>query len=365
MNSTTYKASDTEHLYILNFYSFKWREIKDVAKCSKNHEKEYDDFFNHRITSISNSINNGSNDYNVYYSSTNKSITSSFTNPGSNSSVSSDNVCCNNKDVSGDDSDCNDEKNNNHTSNDDSVSNDKNLNIITDFLVINQDLVQMINQFTKEGNFDLEVLKQFFLKVCKKLNILGTIILAKEGINGGIVGSKKNIDFIFKIINILFDVNFKFTKIYTTPFSKLKIKIKKEISAFGYEIGSVEDHKGEYISGQNWNEIFLNKNNIIIDVRNDYEYNQGNFYGAINPKTKYFREFPKWIDDNIEQLLNKKVFMYCTGGIRCEKATAYLKLKYNHNNVYHLKGGILDYMESKNRSNWQGKCFVFDDRVSV
>ena len=206
----------------------------------------------------------------------------------------------------------------------------------------------------------------------KKLSIYGTILVGKEGINGTISGKEeklvKAITFI-KSIEGFSKIDIKTSKSKVNPFVRLKIKHKKEIVTIGDKSIDPNEMVGDYIEPENWNNLISDKNTILIDTRNDYEYSIGTFKNAINPNTVKFREFPEWVKnqkftDNDKK--NKNVAMFCTGGIRCEKASS-MMLKDGFKNVSHLKGGILNYFESISQENslWEGECFVFDDRVSV
>ena len=206
----------------------------------------------------------------------------------------------------------------------------------------------------------------------KSLSISGTILVGEEGINGTISGTnsniKKAIAFIQSIKGVA-SLDIKYSESPKNPFIRLKIKLKKEIVTIGDRSINPNKIVGDYVDPKNWNSLIDDKDTILIDTRNDYEYSIGTFKNAINPKTVKFREFPKWVKDQNfteDDKKNKKVAMFCTGGIRCEKASS-LMMKDGFENVHHLKGGILNYFQSvKNEDSlWEGECFVFDDRVSV
>jgi len=206
----------------------------------------------------------------------------------------------------------------------------------------------------------------------KKLSIYGTILVGKEGINGTISGKEeklvKAITFI-KSIEGFSKIDIKTSKSKVNPFVRLKIKHKKEIVTIGDKSIDPNEMVGDYIEPENWNNLISDKNTILIDTRNDYEYSIGTFKNAINPNTVKFREFPEWVKNQNfteDDKKNKNIAMFCTGGIRCEKASS-MMLKDGFKNVSHLKGGILNYFESVSQENslWKGECFVFDDRVSV
>ena len=209
-------------------------------------------------------------------------------------------------------------------------------------------------------------------KELKNLDILGTIIVGNEGINGTVSGTNINLDraierlkFHSKILDL--DLKESFSK--KSPFLRLKIKIKDEIVTMGKKNINPSTQSGEYINHKRWNALIEDKNTLLIDTRNSYEYAIGTFKNSINPKTANFKEFPEWVKKqkfSETDKKQKKVAMFCTGGIRCEKASAFMKNE-GFEKVYHLKGGILKYLEEIETRNslWQGECFVFDDRVSV
>tara|TARA_Y100000591_G_scaffold324043_1_gene342844 strand:- start:1063 stop:1986 length:924 start_codon:yes stop_codon:yes gene_type:complete len=207
-------------------------------------------------------------------------------------------------------------------------------------------------------------------KFLGKTKIKGTILLADEGINASISGSIYELDQCLSKIKSL--LNIRLLKIKKNlnkekPFNRMKVRLKKEIVSLGIKNLDVNKFSGESVSPAQWDNYIAKKDVTLIDVRNNYEINIGNFKGSINPKTSNFREFPKKLSLlKIEKDAN--IFMYCTGGIRCEKASAYLN-KQGFNNVKQLEGGILNYLNykktNKSKSKWQGECFVFDDRVSV
>ncbi len=216
---------------------------------------------------------------------------------------------------------------------------------------------------------DFEEFRTPLRELMVKLEVKGTILLALEGLNGTISGSKASIDGIIQFLKDdgRFDnLEIKFSHSETAPFKRLKVKLKKEIVTLGVEHVDPLSSVGTYVSPQDWNDLISDPDVVLIDTRNNYEYEIGSFKGAINPNTETFREFPSYTKDNLEQYRGKKVAMFCTGGIRCEKSTAYLKSQ-GFDTVYHLQGGILKYLEEMNeeQSLWEGECFVFDDRVAV
>ena len=207
----------------------------------------------------------------------------------------------------------------------------------------------------------------------KEISISGTILVGSEGINGTISSSsKKNlssaVNFI-KNINGFEDLDIKLSSSDKNPFLRLKVKLKEEIVTIGDKAIDPTEIVGEYVEPKDWNNLIDHKDTIVIDTRNNYEYSIGTFRNSLNPKTTKFREFPQWINKQKfteDEKKNKNIAMFCTGGIRCEKASSLMKKK-GFNNVFHLKGGILRYFESvsQDTSSWEGECFVFDDRVSV
>ena len=210
-------------------------------------------------------------------------------------------------------------------------------------------------------------------KILKKLSIFGTILVGCEGINGTITAkNERNLNKALTYIKNLKgfkDLDIKFSDSIKNPFVRLKVKLKQEIVTIGDKSIDPTKSVGEYVNPEDWNSLLEEENILIIDTRNDYEYSIGSFKDSINPKTQKFRDFPKWLKDQDfthEDKKNKKVAMFCTGGIRCEKASSLMK-NVGFKKVYHLKGGILKYFESvsKEKSLWNGECFVFDDRVSV
>jgi len=220
---------------------------------------------------------------------------------------------------------------------------------------------------------NIEQLQVFILKFCQKNSIKGTILLASEGINGTISGDEKKIQKFIEFIkeDSFFKNNFKNLEYKESwasknPFYRMKVRLKKEIVALGVDEVSPTDKVGKYINPEDWNKLIEDPDTIVIDTRNNYEVDIGSFKNAINPETETFREFPSYVEKNLKDNKQKKVAMFCTGGIRCEKATS-LMLEKGFKDVYHLKGGILKYLETipKDKSLWQGECFVFDQRVAV
>ncbi|MGI4752233.1 MAG: rhodanese-like domain-containing protein [Janthinobacterium lividum] len=207
------------------------------------------------------------------------------------------------------------------------------------------------------------------LFVGKRKYVKGTILLSKEGFNGSFSGSYESVNLVLEELKKLTntkDVNVKINYSEIHPFQKLKVRLKKEIVAMNVNNLNVNLFKGEYIETKDWDEFITKQDVIVVDTRNDYEVEVGTFKAAINPYTETFKQFPAWAEQNAELLKGKKIAMFCTGGIRCEKSTSLLK-SMGHEEIYHLKGGILQYLEdTQNKNNlWQGDCFVFDDRRAV
>jgi len=215
----------------------------------------------------------------------------------------------------------------------------------------------------------LEDLQKKIKNLAKKHNLLGTILLAEEGINSTCSGTHSELDnFIAELKSIpeFNDLEPKYSLHQEAPFFRLKVLIKKEIVHLGIEGIDPTKQVGTYIPADKWNELIAQEDVLLIDTRNDYETKIGTFQGAIDPKTSTFTEFPNYVKNNLDPKKHKKIAMYCTGGIRCEKATTYM-LQQGFEQVYHLQGGILKYLEEipENKSKWDGECFVFDNRTSV
>ncbi|WP_069790528.1 rhodanese-related sulfurtransferase [Cyanobacterium sp. IPPAS B-1200] len=216
---------------------------------------------------------------------------------------------------------------------------------------------------------DLEILQEKLLHLCNGLGIKGTILIAPEGINSNIVGLKEAVEKVVREVKKLlenqeFDV--KYSQTNNMPFERMKVKIKKEIITFGIPEANPNEQVGTYLSPREWNKLISQSDVKVVDTRNEYEVKIGTFKKAENPHIHSFREFNNYIDDNLKENKEQKVALFCTGGIRCEKVTA-LMLKKGFKEVYHLKGGILKYLEEvpEEESLWEGECFVFDDRVAV
>ena len=212
-------------------------------------------------------------------------------------------------------------------------------------------------------------LRQPLLDVMNDNQVFGTLLLAAEGINGTVSSTREGIDNLLKWLNQqpgLENIDNKESYDDKIPFYRTKVKLKKEIVTMGVEGIDPKQTVGTYVKPEDWNDLISDPDVVLVDTRNDYEVQVGTFKNAIDPKTTSFREFPEWSKNNLDAKKNKKVAMFCTGGIRCEKSTAFLK-EQGFDEVYHLQGGILKYLEKvpENDSLWQGECFVFDNRVTV
>jgi UPF0176 protein len=210
-------------------------------------------------------------------------------------------------------------------------------------------------------------LRERLLTLVQSINLCGTLIVAGEGINGTVAGDRQAVDCLkqFLLSDGFGQMEYKESSSAEKPFRKMKIKLKKEIVTLGLEV-KPRDLVGHYCNPEEWNALISRDDVILIDTRNDYEYKAGTFKGAIDPKTETFREFPEYVRSQLAEQKDKKVAMFCTGGIRCEKSTSLL-LQEGFKEVYHLKGGILKYLEEMPAENslWQGECFVFDGRTAV
>ncbi|MEJ6403243.1 oxygen-dependent tRNA uridine(34) hydroxylase TrhO [Yoonia sp. 2307UL14-13] len=214
-----------------------------------------------------------------------------------------------------------------------------------------------------------DALRGPLLNLCKTNGISGTLLLAHEGINGTIAGDRAGIDAVIAHIKGMpgcADLEWKESTATVPPFNRMKVRLKREIVTMGQPDVDPKARVGHYVNPTEWNALISAPDVAVIDTRNDYEVAIGTFDGAIDPETKSFGEFPAWWEDNKHRFHNKKIAMFCTGGIRCEKSTNYL-LGQGVEDVYHLKGGILKYLEEvpQENSTWNGDCFVFDARVSV
>jgi len=218
---------------------------------------------------------------------------------------------------------------------------------------------------------NIEKLQKRFVNFLKKEGIKGTVLLAHEGVNGTLAGSDAGIERFknfLKLNNLYEPQNFKTSSCEEDPFPRLKVKLKDEIVSIGNELANPATIVGEYIQPEDWNNLISQDDVLVLDTRNTYEHSIGTFKKSIQPETTNFREFPDWLEDFESSDVDKniKVAMFCTGGIRCEKASSLMKAK-GFKNIYHLQGGILNYMEKVHEKDslWKGECFVFDDRVAL
>ena len=207
------------------------------------------------------------------------------------------------------------------------------------------------------------------LDYCRNNDLRGTILLAPEGINGTIAGERGGVDAVLAYIRAnkrLADLEHKESFAAKMPFHRMKVKLKKEIVTMGVPDTDPTRLVGTYLDAKAWNDILSDPEVLVVDTRNAYEVAIGAFPGAVSPETNSFRDFPRYAERNLTDKKNKKIAMYCTGGIRCEKATSFLKAN-GFESVFHLQGGILKYLETvpEDENRWQGECFVFDSRVSV
>ncbi len=216
---------------------------------------------------------------------------------------------------------------------------------------------------------DLPRHQEHLLRILNDHDVKGTLLLAPEGVNGTIAGSRAGIDAVLTAVRELpgcSGLEVKESHAQSQPFLRTKVRLKKEIVTMGVEGIDPTAAVGRYISPEDWNEVISDPNTVVVDTRNDYEIGIGTFKGAVNPQTDSFRDFPAWFDKFKEENPDKRIAMFCTGGIRCEKSTSYAR-SVGVDDVVHLKGGILKYLEHVNEAEslWEGECFVFDGRVSV
>jgi len=216
---------------------------------------------------------------------------------------------------------------------------------------------------------DPQAFRDHVEEVMESNTVRGTILVASEGINGTVSGSREGIDALLAFLRSqpgLKGLEHKESYTGECPFLRTKVRLKKEIVTLGIEGVDPNRTVGTYVDPENWNDLISRDDVILIDTRNDYEYQVGTFKGSLNPNTRSFREFPDYVKENLDPAQKPKVAMFCTGGIRCEKATSWLKEE-GFDDVYHLKGGILNYLEKvdADASLWEGECFVFDGRVTV
>jgi len=232
---------------------------------------------------------------------------------------------------------------------------------------MNPIVVCALYKFVTLDNY--QSLRQHLYDVMDANKVRGTLLLANEGINGTIAGSRIAINNVLTWLRNdprLSDIDVKESFTDTLPFNRAKVKLKKEIVTMGIEGIDPKGVVGTYVNPKDWNSLISDPDVILVDTRNDYEFKVGTFRNAINPNTESFREFPNYVRENLDPIKHKKVAMFCTGGIRCEKSTAFLK-EQGFDEVYHLKGGILKYLEEvpPEETLWEGECFVFDERVTV
>jgi UPF0176 protein len=216
---------------------------------------------------------------------------------------------------------------------------------------------------------DCAAMRAPLLAQCDALGITGTLLLAQEGINGTIAGTRSGIDKILAYLRSdprLADLEHKESSAALPPFYRMKVKLKKEIVTMGVPGIDPTERVGQYVKPVDWNALISDPDVLLVDTRNDYEVDVGTFKGAVDPRITTFREFPEYVKKNFAPEKQPRVAMFCTGGIRCEKASAYM-LQQGFPEVYHLQGGILKYLEHvpAEESLWQGECFVFDQRVAV
>lgn len=233
----------------------------------------------------------------------------------------------------------------------------------------NKILVATFYKFVKVD--DLVALQDQLYAICNKNNVMGTILIANEGVNGTISSKPREIE--KTLISIQKDDRFseieiKYSSTNKQPFHKMRVKLKKEIVTIGLPEINPNKTVGTYVKPEQWNDVISDPDVILIDTRNKFEIKIGSFKNALDPRTTSFRDFPEWVKKFKQDKANtnKKIAMYCTGGIRCEKASSLMKEE-GFNEVYHLQGGILKYLEQveKEKSLWEGECFVFDDRVCL
>lgn len=228
-------------------------------------------------------------------------------------------------------------------------------------------VVAALYKFASLKNY--QDLQKPLLDVCKANKIRGTLLLAAEGINGTVSGTREAIDTLVSYLKCdlsLQGLEYKESFADTHPFLRMKVRLKKEIVTLGQPDANPNEKVGTYVDPQDWNDLILDPDVLLVDTRNDYEVKIGTFKGALDPKTDCFTEFPNYVTQHLDKEKHKKVAMFCTGGIRCEKASSYM-LSQGFEEVYHLKGGILKYLETipTDQSLWEGECFVFDQRVAV
>ncbi|MDN5927987.1 MAG: rhodanese-related sulfurtransferase [Hyphomicrobiales bacterium] len=237
------------------------------------------------------------------------------------------------------------------------------------FLSTNADTVRVAAFYRFQSLEDCGRWRAPLLEACRQGGVKGTILLAGEGVNGTIAGSPQGVAGVLQLLGQICGLaadEVKFSEANEMPFHRMKVRLKKEIVTMGVLDLDPAADAGTYVDPADWNQLIADPDIVVVDTRNGYEVALGTFAGAVDPGTASFSEFPTWAEQNRERLAGRKVAMFCTGGIRCEKATAYLR-SLGLRDVFHLKGGILKYLEDvpETESRWQGECFVFDERVSV
>ena len=233
----------------------------------------------------------------------------------------------------------------------------------------NEILVAALYKF--EEIDDLLTLQSNLYEICEKNNIMGTILIANEGINGTISGKTNEINQTISLLKSdkrFTNIEIKYSSSDKQPFHRMKVRLKKEIVTIGLPQINPNKKVGKYVKPDDWNDLISDPNVVVIDTRNKYETKIGSFQNALDPETSSFREFPDWVKKfkSSKENANKKIAMFCTGGIRCEKASSLMKEE-GFEDVYHLQGGILKYLETvdRDKSLWNGECFVFDQRVCL
>ena len=233
----------------------------------------------------------------------------------------------------------------------------------------NEILVAALYKFVEID--DLLSLQSNLYEICEKNNIMGTILIANEGINGTISGKNNEINQTISLLKSdkrFTNIEIKYSSTNKQPFHRMKVRLKKEIVTIGLPEINPNKKVGTYVKPEDWNDLISDPNVIVIDTRNKYETKIGSFQNALDPETSSFREFPDWVKKfkSSKENANKKIAMFCTGGIRCEKASSLMKEE-GFEDVYHLQGGILKYLETIDKENslWNGECFVFDQRVCL
>lgn len=232
---------------------------------------------------------------------------------------------------------------------------------------MNSFVIATFYQFAPLENY--ESMREPLLDCMKNNHVKGTIIVAAEGVNGTFCGLQEQIEPLMAVLTSypgLENMSFKFTFDQLNPFSKAKVKLRKEIVTLGVPGIKPQEKTGIHVNPEEWNALLADPEVVVVDTRNTYEVMLGTFKNAINPNTENFRDFPQFVEDNLLDQKKKKIAMFCTGGIRCEKSTAYLK-HLGFEEVYQLNGGILNYLQNtpEEKSLWEGTCFVFDDRVAL